>query len=261
MDELDPDDERLRTRNSHLIQHTEEYYIEDLKSIEKAKHLLASLEYFAKEARPFGRIAFRSGHGISATDYTRDWALIDMDPDGARPRPRNTALLSEADVKKLRKLFGAHPEGWDMNDLEKDGEICLRGPAPKATQRASHLVWKMGPKIGMTVGVTTEIEAVVRTFQAPEEPKVALELIVIPTPGSSEHDSTPLYKVFSRKEDSGASVCNASGQVVGVLTWGLVPEDPKAWWNTAITFVTPIEEIMSDIQRTTGKRLYIASYS
>ncbi|KAI7781146.1 hypothetical protein LA080_015150 [Diaporthe eres] len=212
-----------------------------------------------KKDRQIGHLAFCPKMELSSEQpgYLKDWALIELDPNKFSSAPDNKVFV------------GNDKAYWSKDYLDKgflplylqDRDLGCGNPIRVA---------KRGSKTGLTFGEMNSIEAVVRR-QANFKDHFAWELLIVPS--SKE-------RVFSDKGDSGSSIFDMNGAVVGLVNgstadppekWRGIPELKKypggtvrpedaeespnlATWHdgTDITFATPIQWVLDDIARFTG---------
>lgn len=265
--------DRDRARTKHFMQGTDlpwpgqsEYddLERDLAYYRKFQDFLKQADEDALEPRPFGQIAFMPPLEVSNRGFMRDWALIRLNQVTAGPARSNSVVAGQA-------------AGRFSHEVVADTQprsVMLKGiwSSDKIHQRQSVKVAKRGKKTGFTFGVTNEIKAVVRTVGLGET--VGWEWIVI---HEKDNDN------FSQPGDSGACVFDMNGEVVGLVTSGgtagtvlrrwkryteqdeALPVDSGAKESgpvpskfkddrsgTDLTFVTPIDKVLEDIEKVTG---------
>lgn len=262
-----------RARTKHFMQGTDlpwphqsryEDFERDIAYYEKFRDFFTQADEDALEPRPFGQIAFMPPLEVSNRGFMRDWALIRLDQGTAGPAFSNRVITNHL------------PEQFAIEVLAdtQPTSVMLTGiwSSDKIKQRQSVLVAKRGVTTGFTSGVTNEIEAVVRTVGLGNN--VAWEWIVI-----AKKDE----KKFSAPGDSGACVFDRNGEVVGLVTGGRetskvsrrskkyteqdeslpvgsgakrsgpVPSDCQDYtFGTDLSFVTPIDIVLEDIEKVTG---------
>lgn len=211
-----------------------------------------------KMDRQIGHLAFCPKMELSPDQpgYLKDWALIELDPNKFSKAPDN-------------KVFVGDKAMWSGFDWD-NGFLQLHRKDPNLQSNHSISVMKRGPKTGLTFGEVSSIEAVTRRPNA--NTHITWGLLIVPSRDSLK---------FSDKGDSGSSIFDETGAVVGLVngssdgrpldTWrgipnvktypgGAVrPEDAEdsltiAAWpaGTDITFATPIQWVLEDIARFTG---------
>ncbi|PSR97195.1 hypothetical protein BD289DRAFT_451037 [Coniella lustricola] len=205
-----------------------------------------------KKDRVIGHLAFHPKHELSAKEpgFLKDWALVQLNEPGG-----NKVFLGNSTSRKHAL----------MKSPFKDGMLPLRLEDEQDMEEIHGLaVFKRGAATGLTVGVVNGVEAVIRVYKN----TIARELIVVPDKGRPP---------FSQSGDSGSSVFDANGTVIGLLN-GITDASPCVWrtgkphcecpaddddaqnthslpcWKpgTDVTFVTPISWIMKDVESFTG---------
>lgn len=189
----------------------------------------------------------------------------------------------------LRQALPEDDEGL-REHLDDYGFLPIQGTRPWATtERQPYRVGKRGMKIGLTFSVVGEIEAVLRTPIAGGEDKISWAYLIV----SYDRVKNP-HEGFSKSGDSGSCVFDLSGRVVGIVDAGQqsvnvkrfgkcyddigftlppkvsatspAPQDSIDFDNsqdrkqsrcTDVTFVTPIDWILDDIQEFTGYNVKI----
>ncbi|KAI0197108.1 hypothetical protein EV127DRAFT_403233 [Xylaria flabelliformis] len=196
-----------------------------------------------RKERQIGHLAYYPGCSISARQpgYLRDWALVELDVRMFTLPPANTIFLGSSSV--------------EYDNLN-----------PKLTLRPQSIVEpmqvsKIGQKTGLTHGITSGIEAVVRRPCKDSPAEYSREMLIVPKEGAS---------YFSQHGDSGSAVFNNMGHVVAIVTAsneGVAPQDadetpaseivniPR---GTDVTFAAPIQWVLDDIEDFTGQKPRLA---
>ncbi|KAI0865209.1 hypothetical protein F4860DRAFT_462686 [Xylaria cubensis] len=192
-----------------------------------------------RKERQIGHLAYYPGCSISARQpgYLRDWALVELDVRKFTLPPANTIFLGSSSV--------------EYDNLN-----------PKLTLRPQSIVEpmqvsKIGQKTGLTHGITSGIEAVVRRPCKDGPAEYSWEILIVPKTGAS---------YFSQQGDSGSAVFNDLGHVVAIVTAsneGVARQDadetpaseivniPR---GTDVTFAAPIQWVLDDIEDFTGQK-------
>ncbi|RYC56116.1 hypothetical protein CHU98_g10092 [Xylaria longipes] len=218
----------------------EEWYVfdeinKDRRPTQQAKESLAELQNIAaynvkiiehltklekKDKRKIGHLAYYPNLEISSLrpGYLKDWALIELNPD---------------------KFNGF------LNLVLRDEEEGLGG---------HYKVGKRGSSTGLTFGIKSGVEAVIRRPRPDGKDVYAREMLIVP---SRE------YKRFSDRGDSGAVVFDSLGRIVGMVTGSTdarSEEDDLAKLpnEVDVTFAAPIEWVLEDIQDFTGQEARLA---
>jgi hypothetical protein len=240
-----------------------------------------------KDQRIIGHLAFHPKFEISVRTpgYLKDWALIELD-EGKFPNGiENKVYITPAEGKP--KPLRAH----DFLSLHLPDKTNGQRMADKA-DAATYMVGKRGATTGLTFGTQSAIEAVVRIPNQGNGHFYAWEMLIVPSNRAS---------VFTKKGDSGSSIFDYEGRIVGLVTGSNIvkpdnnkeqyrgipvvkgvrddervlkqwsgekpsPEAAKAatekleTWDigTDITFATPIEWVLDDIQDFTGHKARLA---
>ncbi|EFX01451.1 hypothetical protein CMQ_6393 [Grosmannia clavigera kw1407] len=138
---------------------------------------------------------------------------------GARPSSMGTSNVGGAADMMIHAEALADPDSQDGSvtlNLDANGFLQLHGrdipPQPPfaCDDRTSHLVAKRGQTTGLRFGITNEIEAVRRTPFGKGQSLVSYHLLVLDFVGGH----------FSQPGDSGSSVFDWTGRVMGILDGG-----------------------------------------
>lgn len=217
------------------------------------------------QARTFGHLAYHSDLNMSDQEpgWLKDWGLIQLDGSKFLDGPQNKIFLGN----KFEQVCVR--ERLDRLDYENFLALTLerRGPElPKA-----FLVAKQGATSNLTFGTQSAVEAVVRKPTDSGGSFICWEAPII---SFSRTDN------FSSEGDSGSCVFDLEGRIVGLVTgravaktidrkYRLRPDqsaqpqevarsgtDTMPDWDdeTDITFSTPINWVLEDIERFTGRR-------
>ncbi|TRX89539.1 hypothetical protein FHL15_009583 [Xylaria flabelliformis] len=196
-----------------------------------------------RKDRQIGHLAYYPGCSISARQpgYLRDWALVELDVRKFTLPPANTIFRGPSSVEPA----------------DIDPELTL---TPQIVVEPME-VFKMGQKTGLTCGMISGIEAVVRRPCKDGPAEYSWEMLIIPEEGAS---------YFSQNGDSGSAVFNSLGHVVAIVTAsneGVAPQDadetpasetvniPR---GTDVTFAAPIQWVLDDIEDFTGQKPRLA---
>ncbi|KAI0502720.1 hypothetical protein F5B22DRAFT_632301 [Xylaria bambusicola] len=190
-----------------------------------------------RKERQIGHLAYYPGCSISSRQpgYLRDWALVELDVRKFTLPPANKIFLGSPSVKYDELRLGLTSEPY--------------------TRVMPMCVSKIGQKSGLTDGIISGIEAVVRRPCRDGAVEYSWEMLIVPENGAS---------YFSEVGDSGSAVFNKKGQVVAIVTasnkgQGIAPQDadetiPR---GTDVTFATPIQWVLDDIEDFTGQRPWL----
>lgn len=226
-----------------------------------------------KKDRHIGHLAFHPKMELSSErpGYLTDWGLIELDLGKFNSGPDNKVFI------------GTEPNDIGISESDLDnGFLSLHLEPEDGLDSRTFCVGKRGSRTGLTYGVMSSIEAVVRrpTYMTHH---FAWEILIVPFGDNDD-------RVFSKPGDSGSSIFDASGKVIGLVTGNTVepPYDEKGGWKgippttrnpkkypggaarpeeadetpsgdlatwytgTDITFATPIQWVLDDIERFTG---------
>ncbi|KAH9893882.1 hypothetical protein F4778DRAFT_748820 [Xylariomycetidae sp. FL2044] len=257
-----------------------------IRSLDKYKSLLAYhsgildvlKELQERNSRSIGHLAYHPSYEISSDQpgYLTDWALIELDPEKFASNPENNVYVGDRAHDSRVTLRSIN--GFIKLRMEKQ-EAVERGPVEEELT----IVAKRGATTGLTFGIKSEIEAVVRHPSRDGKSRYAWEMLIISMAEAS--------KPFSSKGDSGSSIFDREGRVVGLVNasntgldgewkpadlwkWrqqgleSLVPKRGKTGVEEAekapddelrtrpryadVTFASPIERVLEDIERFTG---------
>ena len=183
--------------------------------------------------RQVGHVAFAARHGIDTEGFWKDWALIALPsvPHPAQPGLFFTNKVYAGNwverVNKRRQqmlLSGRLPDGHTFGtpDATDDANfVNVQAPHPPLLTRSNtriRPVVKRGPVTGLTVGLLSPIEAVVR------RPLPGVDVVAWAWPVLScvlEPDYELSNRTFSASGDSGSLVFDTDGIAVGMLDAGL----------------------------------------
>ncbi|PSR75950.1 hypothetical protein BD289DRAFT_457095 [Coniella lustricola] len=224
-----------------------------------------------KSSRRVGSLAFLPTLRLSEQrlGFLTDWGLVAFDMDKFSHKPENKVVIDQS----LRGHFLPRI---------KNNLLQLRLSDQDSPSEKRSKVAKRGSRTGLTMGTRSSIEAVVRHPDVGSESEcLAWEMLIIPPQGQDR---------FSANGDSGAAVFDTEGIIVGMVTastrepaddWrgvpgtrrtptehpggNVLPQDapadadlPRCPWGQDITFATPIEVILQDIERFTGLKPKLA---
>ena len=196
-----------------------------------------------RDQRQIGHLAFHPTYSMSPQQhgYLRDWALVQLDPS------KFTRLDNRVFIGFEEDLF--YNQGFEqILHLRHEDEVSLQ---------PSYDVAKRGATTGLTLGIKSGIEAVVRRpgYGLDGGDIFTWEILIVP-----EHDPGR----FSKAGDSGAAVFDSTKHVVGIITGSNgVQNDGSTTWRgvskgTDVTFVAPIKWVLDDIQDFTGQKVRLA---
>ncbi|KAJ3552854.1 hypothetical protein NPX13_g11017 [Xylaria arbuscula] len=232
-----------------------------------------------RDQRQIGHLAFHPDFVVSSRQhgYLRDWVLIELDP----------AKFNHLD----NKVFLGDARGINTFRTHVGSEVTLTGGIESEIGFAScYPVAKRGAKSGLTFGTKSDVDAVTR------QPGYGItsdvytwEMVIVPEDKVDR---------FSAKGDSGAIIFDEFSRVVAMVTgsngahddgrapWGGVSDKdspsknpksfgehnnelkdadkasasdiPESGKGTEVTFASPIQWILDDIQDFTGQRVRLA---
>ncbi|RYO83035.1 hypothetical protein DL764_009522 [Monosporascus ibericus] len=222
-----------------------------------------------KDKRKVGHLAFHPAFQVSARKpgYLKDWALVELDLAKYLGPPENKVFLGSRGFAEME----SHVFRTMSSELVK-GHLPLSGVLPEEDMQVPMVVGKRGARTGLTFGVKNEIEAVIRSPGCGRDDQLTWEMPIVPTKG---------YEKFSDGGDSGSSVFDSEGRVVGLVTGSTheprfkdgkrkkhagddtSPDTAEEVDATAlgtkvdgtdITFASPIQWVLDDIEDFTGMK-------
>ncbi|KAK5651827.1 hypothetical protein OQA88_11596 [Cercophora sp. LCS_1] len=216
---------------------------EGLPTQAKEKELQGILEFFDNDNHLFGRPHLASGYlRLSRTNGRLDWALISLLDDkldrvGGNPLPSEDEFVAngydstEAPVTGEGQLLG--PQATSLHSFVRDGF--------SVTEKV--FGFKKGASTRCTVGQLSAVKSTCRIAEdkhlgRSDKERESTEFVFGP-PENNAH------RMFGTKGDSGSIVFDRRGKVMGLLFRGGLPQQTKAGY----CFVTPIEDVFSDIKR------------
>ncbi|KAF5702036.1 hypothetical protein FMUND_13654 [Fusarium mundagurra] len=205
--------------------------------------LQRKIDFFDQDKHLLGPLIAASGYGRRSTNNHRlDWALIEV----PEHRQGSNCLPPKGEWTKYyhHRLYRPDPKTYGQ-PLKSQAKSML----PLAN-RASHKprldsnVWKLGTTSKLTAGKFSHFKNDVKLTEESHMPQtVSNEYCFVYT-------NRPKDPAFSGPGDSGAVVFDDKGCIVGLLFRGQVPNKAGAG-GTGVTFVTPIEDVFSDIKKFT----------
>ncbi|RYP70133.1 hypothetical protein DL771_005645 [Monosporascus sp. 5C6A] len=236
------------------------------------------------DERKVGHLAFHPAFQVSARKpgYLKDWALVELDLKNHTDPPENKVFLGDRGFAEMRshgfspiskELAKRHLPLPDILPAEyTQAQIFLSDMPSEEYSEGSIMVGKRGARTGLTFGVKNKIEAVIRSPGCGLDDQLAWEILTVPTEG---------YEKFSDGGDSGSSVFDFRGRIVGLVTGSTheprfkdgkrkkhpgddtspdTAEEVNAtalgakFDGTDITFVSPIQWVLDDIEDFTGMK-------
>ncbi|RYP60674.1 hypothetical protein DL769_008013 [Monosporascus sp. CRB-8-3] len=192
----------------------------------------------------FGHVLRSSGPTIDAqTGCLLKWTLVEVDPCmGSR------AKSSLPWTPALDELFGTA----NLHRMT-EGAVRMANPQhPNNSGAPPTLVFKVGRETGLRCGVLNNVRSDIRSLHPADDHSEGLvELITtetvvldvpVPRPGQGFGWKIP---AFSRPGDSGATVVDFAGAVVGML---VTPDAPGQWGPVSV--VTPVDRLLESIRTT-----------
>ncbi|KAF5022747.1 hypothetical protein F66182_5162 [Fusarium sp. NRRL 66182] len=167
-----------------------------------------------------------------------DWALVSAHQHRTGPNvvPGRSHLFPS-----LLLYSGLCRCGWNPHCV-MTSPITLKHPSPDHTIRrmpTGTRLWKVGHASDTTAGTLSSYRSLCRVGG-----KISLEYVVFGGAPDCRLRVTN-SSAFAKPGDSGAVVVGKQGEVVGLLTAGQKPQNN----STGYVFVTPIEDIFSDMVR------------
>ncbi|KAK6220566.1 hypothetical protein LQW54_002011 [Pestalotiopsis sp. IQ-011] len=224
-------------------------------------------------SRSIGHLSHYSSYEISCEEpgYLKDWALIKLDankfPNGF---PNKVFLGNAVDFRNTDGSL-SNADGPELGPLDANGFLALTLESRLPESEKAFWVGKQGATSGLTLGVRSGIEAVVRRYSSGRE-FVSWEAPVVSKPGER--------RGFTDDGDSGSCVFDLKGRIVGIVVGRAMgntverkmkarpgqkvsPEEaqetmgdvlPRWSLGTDITFSSPIEWVLSDVETFTGSK-------
>jgi hypothetical protein len=156
--------------------------------------------------------------------YLHDWALVELDPDQF-PSPENKVRVGMLKIPPSLDGRTLPPAQHDiLKYMEYIGHIAVSGvrACRRAGLRESFQVCKRGGATGLTHGVVSEIEAVLRQPRAgagQQDALVSWSMLIV---GTTAHKGS----AFAVRGDSGSCIIDHTGKAVAMID--AVLEAPKA---------------------------------
>ncbi|CAM1509070.1 Fc.00g028090.m01.CDS01 [Cosmosporella sp. VM-42] len=249
--------------------------------------------FSADKDRAIGYITDMPPLEVSKRGFFRDWALIRLDEAKFAEPPTNKVFFPSKACELLESLGESDGEWKKFLDekVENKRKVRLQGTLSLADihARKSLRVAKRGAKTELTFGETNEIKAIVRNPTSDSPDMITWEWIVV---GVGVDSDAP--GAFTQPGDSGASVFDLEGRVIGFVGSGFDPKsnndgNPRLWKHyklgdeelpvgtqsrskanekppegfrrydesTDLTFITPIDVVIEDIRQETGCEMEI----
>ena len=207
--------------------------------------------------REVGHVVLSAKHGNTPQLAWSDWALIELNDTSAaivrgRRRPNK---ISAGPVRarwfytRIEHLHPSVKDRWltlfnqynfvNIQGTRLPGTLKMdedepahpavqdtKGKAPDAHPRTfpatSEWVFKRGPATDFTMGLTNEVEAVVRKPLKDDKHRVAYSLLIYPTATDLAREVIQAAKfTFSDRGDSGSAVVGLDGRVVAMIDAGV----------------------------------------
>ncbi len=170
------------------------------------------------QQRTLGHVAFSPKNDLHCRGFLRDWALVELDISQFRQNPENKVYIGHL-ANKARAMDNSFSESelWLPNYWDEYRFVPIRGIRPDTLttrKRQAYRVGKCGMTSGLTFGVVSEIEAVLRMPLGDGE-QISLALLIISYPRGAYPGPD-----FSKPGDSGSCIFDFSGRVVGILDGG-----------------------------------------
>ncbi|RYO73591.1 hypothetical protein DL764_010555 [Monosporascus ibericus] len=237
-----------------------------------------------KDKRKVGQLAFHPAFQVSAQKpgYLRDWALIELDLKKYASSSKNQVFIGDKGLAEMKaRRFGAMATTLVKGSLPLLGvtpaeytqaQVFLSDTSDEEYIKNQNMVGKRGARTGLTFGVKNEIEAVIRSPGCGLDGQLTWEMLIVPSKD---------YEKFSDGGDSGSCVFDFEGRIVGLVTGSThepafkdgkrkkhagddaSPDTAEEVDATAlgtkvdgtdITFVSPIQWVLDDIEDFTGMK-------
>ncbi|KAK2762434.1 hypothetical protein CKAH01_16126 [Colletotrichum kahawae] len=203
-------------------------------------------------SRVFGSTAFSRHPAVKFHEHLSDWLLVKLDQQAFE---NNINQLTNVVYLPNINLDSAFGEKESTGSIPATGLFRLNGHVPSTELwpiakpiLKGKIVGKCGRTTGHTWGTINQIQSVIRTPSASDGMVKSAEICVIHYPKSKD-------KVFSGKGDSGSTVFDLLGRVVGTLSAGAtaqeVGEDLDLWnvdCACDISYVSPIAWQLEDME-------------
>ncbi|RYP71358.1 hypothetical protein DL771_004846 [Monosporascus sp. 5C6A] len=192
----------------------------------------------------FGYILRSSGPTFDAqTGCLLKWTLVEVDPSmGSR------AKSSFPWTPALDELFGTA----NLHKMTEGAVRTAKLDRPNNSQSPPALVFKVGRETGLRCGLLNNVRSDIRSLHPADNDSgglmefVTTETVVldvpVPRPGQGFGWKIP---AFSRPGDSGATVVDFTGAIVGML---VTPDTPGQWGPVSV--VTPVDRLLESIRTT-----------
>ncbi|RYP41921.1 hypothetical protein DL767_000658 [Monosporascus sp. MG133] len=192
----------------------------------------------------FGYVLRSSGPTIDAqTGCLLKWTLVEVDPCmGSR------AKSSLPWTPALDELFGTA----NLHKMTEGAVRAAKLDHPNNPDAPPALVFKVGRETGLRCGLLNNVRSDIRSLHPADDDSgglvefITTETVVldvpVPRPGQGFGWQIP---AFSRPGDSGATVVDFTGAVVGML---VTPDAPGQWGPVSV--VTPVDRLLESIRTT-----------
>ncbi|PCD46356.1 hypothetical protein AU210_001763 [Fusarium oxysporum f. sp. radicis-cucumerinum] len=232
--------QRIQDAKDTVQEDPSEGNVKDLADLEG--ELKRKTDFFNQNNQALGPLIAASGYGRrSVNNHRLDWALIQV----PEHRQGSNRLPQKGEWTKYNHHSLYRPNAKTYGQpLKTQGRSIL-----PLENRPSHLpsvanVWKLGTTTRLTAGKFSRFKNDVKLI---EENHMSQTI-------SNEYCFVYTHRLndppFSGHGDSGASVFDEKGCIVGLLFRGQVPNKAGQGGN-GVTFVTPIEDVFSDIKKLT----------
>jgi hypothetical protein len=202
--------------------------------------------------RVIGHVFFSPPRNLHPKNWLRDWALIELDTQKFDVNSLTNIVYIDQILEAIRPKLDADPRFHLKMKTDKSLKLQQAIPVPemeKPTMKDENgdecmIVGKRGRTSKVTWGTANEVKSVTRTLYAGKK-VTSLEWCVL----------SSISIPFSEKGDSGSVVFDLSGRVGGILTGG---QGMNA--STDITYVTPMEWLLQDINEQLQEQLKMTVY-
>lgn len=186
--------------------------------------------------------------GEKPNDYTMDWALYQVDPSKIKNFSGNIIDLGhQVSDEKLNQALNpniqnpykfAYPAGrqWKIENICIPLDEMRHSKAFDQNNSPALSVLKRGRTIGVTCGVSNEVESYVCTYSSEKSSFKSKEWAIL------GYDKS--FSPFSTIGDFGALVVDAEGRMGGMLTGS-----SGFSAQTDVTYATPIVALLQDMHK------------
>lgn len=203
-------------------------------------------------SRVIGTAAFSRTPAVKFHDHMSDWVLVKLDQQAF---DKNVSQLTNVVYIPNINLDSEFGKRESTGSIPATGLFRLNGHVPSSEFWPiakpiikGKIVGKCGRTTGHTWGIINQCQSVIRTPSASNVMMKSTEICVI-------HYDKPKHKVFSARGDSGSTVFDLLGRVVGTLSAGAAAQEVGRdldFWNVDfacdISYVSPLAWQLEDME-------------